>query len=95
MKIMKTKAHRKHIKILKSRTGKDVSDFKDDSNQKYLKMDNKLTKAELDLLSKAYDISVKRRRSKKDSGVAGSNAIMASEKMSLPHKISSGDCSPI
>ena len=58
-------------------------------------MDNKLTKAELDLLSKAYDISVKGRWSKKDSGVAGSNAIMASEKMSLPHKITSGDCSPI
>ena len=50
-------------------------------------MDNKLTKAELDLLSKAYDISVKGRWSKKDSGVAGSNAIMASEKMSFIYLI--------
>ena len=36
---------------------------------------NKLTKAELDLLSKAYETSVKVRLYKKDLGVVVSNAI--------------------
>ena len=113
MKIMKTEAHRKQIKIKKSRTGKDVLDLKviksDQTQEKIashkrlqseiLKDDsylsNKFTKAELDLLSKANNISVKGRQSKKELGVAVSNAIMASEKMSLPQINTSGDCSPI
>ena len=113
MKIMKTEAHRKQIKIKKSRTGKDVLDLKviksDQTQEKIashkrlqseiLKDDsylsNKFTKAELDLLSKANYISVKGRQSKKELGVAVSNAIMASEKMSLPQINTSGDCSPI
>ena len=114
MKIMKTEAHRKQIKIKKSRTGKDVLDFKvikcDQTQEKIashkrlqseiLKDDsylsNKFTKAELDLLSKAYNISVKGRQSKKELGVAVSNAIMASEKNVISSYIyRSGDCSPI